>query len=227
MDPARAYRDRRSPCHHAYRLGGVQGLKVHPGSNGNNREPLSPSEAPIRSWPVLGAVSAPRARRWHLPVIGSFGFALPFFTLGILVAGDFGLAEKGNTIPADLFEKFLYIPYLPRLLAGPYRIRSFLHVPSPGGGYLPGYVHRFLCRHPACRQPACLDSNRPFAAPDPGSAYSSLSSLLFQPFTCSSCQDWFLAGGYADRPPVMQQYMAILMAALPFANFMICPSDEE
>jgi predicted permease len=41
-------------------------------------------------------------------VIGSFGFALPFFTLGILAARYFRLAEKGEKISLPLFLKSIF-----------------------------------------------------------------------------------------------------------------------
>ena len=44
-------------------------------------------------------------------VLGVFGFALPFFTLGILVAGYFGLHERG--------ENFSLIPFLKNYFSSP------------------------------------------------------------------------------------------------------------
>ena len=62
--------------------------------------------------PVLGAVFGVASSEAALGnVLGSFGFALPFFTIGILVAGYFGLKERS--------EKFVLFPFLKEYLWSP------------------------------------------------------------------------------------------------------------
>lgn len=52
--------------------------------------------------------------------IGTFGFALPFFTLGILVAGYFGIQEKG--------EHFSLIPFLKSYFISPVFLAFWLGI---------------------------------------------------------------------------------------------------
>jgi len=62
--------------------------------------------------PVLSAVFGASSTEVALGnVLGSFGFALPFFTVGILVAGYFGLKERGG--------KFSLVPFLKEYLGSP------------------------------------------------------------------------------------------------------------
>ena len=62
--------------------------------------------------PVLGAVFGLASEEVALGhFIGVFGFALPFFTIGILVAGYFGLHERG--------EEFSLVPFLKNYLGSP------------------------------------------------------------------------------------------------------------
>lgn len=59
--------------------------------------------------PVLGAVFGPESDQMALGhALGTIGFALPFFTIGILVAGYFGIAERGErfSLPAFLKDFF-------------------------------------------------------------------------------------------------------------------------
>lgn len=59
--------------------------------------------------PVLATVFGTASEELALGhALGTFGFALPFFTLGILVAGYFGLAEQGKdfSLPAFLKDFF-------------------------------------------------------------------------------------------------------------------------
>lgn len=56
--------------------------------------------------PVLAAVFGPESDQLALGhALGSFGFALPFFTIGILVAGYFGLTERGERFSLPKFLK--------------------------------------------------------------------------------------------------------------------------
>lgn len=62
--------------------------------------------------PVLGAVFGIASEETALGnVLGVFGFALPFFTLGILVAGYFGLHERR--------EDFSLVPFLTKYFSSP------------------------------------------------------------------------------------------------------------
>ncbi len=62
--------------------------------------------------PVLGAVFGLASEEAALGnFIGVFGFALPFFTIGILVAGYFGLHERG--------EEFSLFPFLKNYFGSP------------------------------------------------------------------------------------------------------------
>ncbi|NMB79237.1 MAG: hypothetical protein GYA23_09125 [Methanomicrobiales archaeon] len=62
--------------------------------------------------PVLVAVFGPASEEVALGnVLGVFGFALPFFTLGILVAGYFGLHEKRGD--------FSLVPFLKQYFSSP------------------------------------------------------------------------------------------------------------
>ena len=56
--------------------------------------------------PLLSDVFGPMSEEVALGhALGTFGFALPFFTLGILVAGYFGLAERGERFSLSGFLK--------------------------------------------------------------------------------------------------------------------------
>jgi malate permease and related proteins len=62
--------------------------------------------------PVLSAVFGLASEEVALGnVLGVFGFALPFFTIGILIAGYFGLQERG--------ERFSLVPFLKEYLGSP------------------------------------------------------------------------------------------------------------
>ena len=88
--------------------------------------------------PVLGAVFGLASEEASLGnVLGVFGFALPFFTLGILIAGYFGLQERGEELLSrPVPEKLLLVPGLPCVLAWPHRIRVLLGIPSSGSRHL-------------------------------------------------------------------------------------------
>lgn len=62
--------------------------------------------------PVLSAVYGAASEEAALGnVLGTFGFALPFFTIGILIAGYFGLKERG--------EPFSLVPFLKEYFGSP------------------------------------------------------------------------------------------------------------
>ncbi len=60
--------------------------------------------------PILTEVFGPFSDELALGhIIGTFGFALPFFTLGILIAGYYGQKERGETISLPAFLKSYFL----------------------------------------------------------------------------------------------------------------------
>lgn len=86
--------------------------------------------------PLIATVFGPQSEEMALGlVIGTFGVAIPFFTLGVLIAGYFGLIEKGEDNRAALVLKNFFTT--PIFLAfvfglGVSLLIMYLHVPSAG-----------------------------------------------------------------------------------------------
>jgi len=166
--------------------------------------------------PVLGAVFGLQSEQMALgQVIGSFGFALPFFTLGILVAGYFGLAEKGEhrSLPAFL-KNFFTSPIFLAFWLGLIVSILFSTFHFPGADiYRDMFTDFFdVIQHAVnllvwiaiglLLRPVRLRTLIPVIALVSTMHLLILPALVF-------------AGGYAVGLPVMQLYVAILMAALP------------
>ncbi len=166
--------------------------------------------------PVLAAVFGPQSEQLALgQVIGSFGFALPFFTLGILVAGYFGLKEKGEHRTLPVFLKgFFTSPIFLAFWLGLIVSVLFSAFNIPGADiYHDIFTDFFAVIQHAVNLLTWIAIGlllRPVRLRTlvPALALVSALHLLILPALV-------FAGGYAAGLPVMQMYVAIIMAALP------------
>ncbi len=166
--------------------------------------------------PVLGAVFGLQSQEVALgQVIGTFGFALPFFTLGILAARYFGLAEKGEKISLPLFLKSIFSsPIFLAFWLGLIVSLLFSTFHLPGADiYRDIFTDFFVVIQHAVNllvwiaiglllRPVRLRLLIPVLALVSAIHLIILPGLVF-------------AGGYAAALPVMQQQVAFIMAAMP------------
>jgi predicted permease len=166
--------------------------------------------------PVLNAVFGLRSEEVALGnVLGTFGFALPFFTLGILIAGYFGLREKGEQISVPAFLKnFLASPVFLAFWMGLVVSLLFSTFHLPGSDiYYDIFTDFFaVIRHSLdllvwiaiglLLRPVRLRRLVPLLVLVVALHLFLLPVLVY-------------AGGYAAGLPVMQRDVSIIMAALP------------
>ena len=86
--------------------------------------------------PLISTVFGPQSEEMSLGlVIGTFGVAIPFFTLGVLIAEYFGLTEKGeDKHPSLVLRNFLATPIFIAFVLGLCLslLITYLHVPGAG-----------------------------------------------------------------------------------------------
>jgi len=166
--------------------------------------------------PVISAVFGVQSEQVALSqVIGSFGFALPFFTLGILTAGYFGLSEKGEKISLPGFLKnFFTTPIFLAFWLGLLVSILFSAFNLPGADvYRDLFTDFFIVIQHAINllvwiaiglllRPVRLRVLIPLLALVSAIHLVILPSLVF-------------VGVYAAGLPILQQHVAIIMAALP------------
>lgn len=166
--------------------------------------------------PVLGAVFGLQSEEVALGnAIGTFGFALPFFTLGILIAGYFGLKERGEQISAPLFlKKYLTSPVFLAFALGLAMSLLLSTFNIPGADIYNDIFTEFfiVIQHSLdllvwiaiglLLRPIRLRTLIPFLALVVAIHLFLLPVLVF-------------AAGSAAGLPVMQQQVAVIMAALP------------
>jgi len=148
-------------------------------------------------------------------VLGVFGFALPFFTIGILVAGYFGLQARG--------ERFSLIPFLKSFFFSPVFLAFWLglivsvlfsvfHLPG-AEIYYDVFTEFFVVIQHAINllvwiavglllRPVRLRTFLPLLALVVAIHLIVLPALVF-------------CGGYATAMPVMQRQVAVILAAMP------------
>lgn len=166
--------------------------------------------------PVLGAVFGLASEEASLGnVLGVFGFALPFFTLGILVAGYFGLHERK--------EDFSLIPFLKNYFSSPVFLAfwlglivsilfSVLHLPG-ADIYYDVFTDFFVVIQHAINllvwiavglllRPVRLRTLLPLLG------LVIVIHMLLVPVLV-------FAGGYAAGLPAMERGVAIILAAMP------------
>lgn len=166
--------------------------------------------------PVLGAIfglSSEEAALGH--VLGVFGFALPFFTIGILIAGYFGIHERK--------EQFSLVPFLKTFFYSPVFLAfwlglvvsilfSMLHLPG-AEIYSDVFTEFFVVIQHAINllvwiavglllRPIPVRRFVPFLALVAVIHLVVLPALVF-------------AGGYAAALPAMQRTVAVILAAMP------------
>jgi predicted permease len=166
--------------------------------------------------PVLAAVYGTASAEVALGnVIGVFGFALPFFTVGILVAGYFGIHERG--------ERFSLIPFLKSFFCSPVFLAFWLGLlvsllfttfNLPGASiYADVFTEFFVVIQHALNllvwiaiglllRPVQLRTLLPLLALVATIHLVILPALVF-------------AGGIAAALPVMHRNVAVIMAAMP------------
>lgn len=166
--------------------------------------------------PVISAVFGFQSEEAALgQVLGTFGFALPFFTLGILIAAYFGLMQKGEHISIPVFLKnFLFSPIFLAFWLGLVASLLFTTLQLPGADiFHEVFLDFFLViRHSLdllvwiaiglLLRPVRLRTLVPLLALVVAIHMLILPALVF-------------AGGYAAGLPVMQQQVDVLMAAMP------------
>ena len=166
--------------------------------------------------PVLGAVFGLASEEASLGnVLGVFGFALPFFTLGILVAGYFGIHERG--------EDFSLVPFLKNYFASPVFLAfwfglivsvlfSVFHLPG-ADIYQDVFLDFFVVIQHAINllvwiavglllRPIRLRTFLPLLG------LVVIIHLLLLP-------GLVFAGGYAAGMPLMERYVTVILAAMP------------
>jgi predicted permease len=166
--------------------------------------------------PVLGAVFGLQSEQVALGlVIGSFGFALPFFTLGTLAARYFGLKEKGERISLPVFLKSIFSsPIFLAFWLGLILSMLFSTFHLPGADiYRDIFTDFFVVIQHAVNLLVWIAIGlllRPVRLRTliPALVLVSAIHLLILPALV-------FAGGYAAGLPVMELYVAIIMAALP------------
>jgi len=86
--------------------------------------------------PLISTIFGPQSKEMSLGLaIGTFGVAIPFFTLGVLIAGHFGLIEKGKeNHPVLILKNFLATPIFLSFVLGlcVSLLITYLHVPGAG-----------------------------------------------------------------------------------------------
>jgi predicted permease len=166
--------------------------------------------------PVLSAVFGSQSQEVALgQVIGTFGFALPFFTLGILIAAYFGLKEKGEHISVPLFLKsFLFSPIFLAFWLGLVASLLFSTFQLPGAAvFSEVFLDFFLViRHSLdllvwIAIGLLLRPVRLWTLLPPLAIVVVIHMLLLPAIV--------FTGGYAAGLPLMQQQVDVIMAAMP------------
>jgi hypothetical protein len=166
--------------------------------------------------PVITEVFGPVSDELALGhVIGTFGFALPFFTLGILVAGYYGQKERGDTISLPVFLKSYFLsPVFLAFWAGLVVSILLTAFNLPGADiYDDVFTDFFIVIQHAIHllvwiaiglllRPVKLRTLMPSLALVAVIHMFILPALVF-------------AGGYAAGLPVMDRYVSVVLAALP------------
>jgi predicted permease len=166
--------------------------------------------------PVLEAVFGPLSEEVALGhFIGTFGYALPFFTLGILIAGYFGLREKGEYISASSFlKRFIVSPVFLAFALGLAISLLLSAFNLPGADiYNDIFTDFFIVVQHSVELLVWIAIGlllRPVR----------LRTLVPLLFLVAAIQLIILpaivfAGGYAAGLPVMQRYVAGILAAMP------------
>jgi predicted permease len=166
--------------------------------------------------PVLGAVFGLASAEASLGnVLGVFGFALPFFTLGVLVAGYFGLHERG--------EEFSLVPFLKQYFSSPVFLAfwlgllvallfSVLHLPG-AEIYYDIFTDFFVVIQHAINLLVWIAVGlllRPIRLRTlfPLLCLVLLIHMILVPV-------FVFAGGYAAGLPVMERYVSAILAGMP------------
>ncbi|MFA5266657.1 MAG: AEC family transporter [Methanoregula sp.] len=166
--------------------------------------------------PVLADVFGPLSEEMALGhALGVFGFALPFFTLGIMVAGYFGLAERGERISLPEFLKdFFFSPVFLAFWLGLIVSVLFTVFHLPGADiYADVFTEFFVVIQHALNLLVWIALGlllRPVRARTlvPLLALVAVIHLFILPALV-------FTGGYAAGLPVMQRYVSVILAAMP------------
>jgi predicted permease len=166
--------------------------------------------------PVLASVFGLASEEVALGhVLGVFGYALPFFTIGILVAGYFGIHERG--------EQFSLVPFLKSYFLSPVFLAFWLglivsilftmfHIPG-ADIYFDIFTEFFVVIQHAINLLVWIAVGlllRPVQAKRlvPLLLLVAVIHLFILPVLV-------FAGGYAATLPVMQRNVAVILAAMP------------
>ena len=196
--------------------GACKALKLSPGTTGTIVILSAWGSTYTVGAPVLAAVYGSMSEEVALnQVLGVFGFALPFFTIGILIAGYFGIRERG--------ERFSLIPFLKSFFLSPVFLAFWLglmvsllftifHLPG-ADIYSDVFTEFFVVIQHAINllvwiavglllRPVRLRTFLPLLALVVVIHLIVLPALVFY-------------GGYATAMPVMQREVAVILAAMP------------
>ena len=166
--------------------------------------------------PVITGVFGPVSDELALGhVIGTFGFALPFFTLGILVAGYYGQKERGDAISLPVFLKSYFLsPVFLAFWAGLVVSILLTAFNLPGADiYDDVFTDFFIVIQHAIHLLVWIAIGlllRPVKL-----------RTLVLPLALVAVIHLFIlpalvfAGGYAAGLPVMDRYVSVVLAALP------------
>jgi predicted permease len=191
-------------------------LKLSPGTTGTVVILSAWGSTYTVGTPVLGAVFGAASEEAALGnVLGVFGFALPFFTAGILVAGYFGIHERG--------EDFSFVPFLKTFFYSPVFLAFWLGLAVSilfTVFHLPGadifndvFTEFFVVIQHAINLLVWIAVGlllRPVQARRlaPLLALVAAIHLLLLPAIVFAC-------GYAAALPAMQRTVAVILAAMP------------
>jgi predicted permease len=196
--------------------GASRALKLSPGQTGTVVILSAWGSTFTVGTPVLGAVYGLASEEVALGnVLGVFGFALPFFTIGILIAGYFGIHERG--------EEFSLVPFLKGFFGSPVFLAFWLGLliavlfnlfHLPGAAIYADIFNEFfvVIQHAInllvwiaiglLLRPVRLRTLLPLLG------IVTLIHLLVLPALVYSA-------GYAAALPVMQRSVAVILAAMP------------
>jgi hypothetical protein len=166
--------------------------------------------------PVLSTVFGPLSDELALGhALGTFGFALPFFTLGILIAGYFGISQKRVhfSLPAflkDFFCSPVFLAFWLGLIVS--LLFNVFHLPG-ADIYNDVFTEFFVVIQHALNLLVWIAIGlllRPVRARTlvPLLALVAVIHLFILPAIVYT-------GGYATGLPLMQRYVSVILAAMP------------